>query len=87
MTLAEAKMCTFTLESTHFNFNKCPNIDCASASAKFRTNSQETDYSAGLALIVTKRITVYHMMHAGVTEVCCCAGCHAVLASLRGAWD
>ncbi len=24
MTLAEAKMCTFTLESTHFIFNKCP---------------------------------------------------------------
>jgi hypothetical protein len=43
--------------------------------------------AVGPALIETNRITVYHMMHAGVIEVCCCAGCHAVLASLRGAWD
>jgi hypothetical protein len=44
VTLAEAKICTFTLESTHFIFNKCPIYTHDGASAKFRTNSQETDY-------------------------------------------
>jgi hypothetical protein len=44
-TLVEAKMCTFTLESTHFIFNKCPIYTHDGASAKFSTNSQETDYS------------------------------------------
>ncbi len=44
MILAEAKICTFTLESTHFTFNKCPIYTHDGASAKFRTNSQETDY-------------------------------------------
>jgi hypothetical protein len=47
VTLAEAKMCTFTLESTHFIFNKCPIYTDEGASAKFRTKSQETDYSEG----------------------------------------
>ncbi len=37
-------MCTFTLESTHFIFNKCPFCTHDGASAKFSTNSQETDY-------------------------------------------
>ncbi len=45
VTLAEAKMCTFTLESTHFIFNKCLIYAHDGASAKFRTNLQETDYS------------------------------------------
>ncbi len=44
-TLVEAKMCTFTLESTHFIFNQCPIYTHDGASAKFRTNSQETDNS------------------------------------------
>ncbi len=44
-TLAEAKMCTFTLESTHFIFKKCPSYTHDGASAKFSTNSLETDYS------------------------------------------
>jgi hypothetical protein len=43
--LVEAKMCTFTLESTHFIFNKCPIYNHDGASAKFSTNSHETDYS------------------------------------------
>ncbi len=43
-TLVEAKMCTFTLESTHFIFNKCPSTHDG-ASAKFSTKSHETDYS------------------------------------------
>jgi hypothetical protein len=38
-------MFTFSLESTHFIFNKCPIYNHDSASAKFRTNSHETDYS------------------------------------------
>jgi hypothetical protein len=43
-TLVEAKMCTFTLESTLFIFNMCPIYTHDGASAKFSTNSQETDY-------------------------------------------
>jgi hypothetical protein len=45
--LVESKMCTFTLESKHFIFNKRPintNVD-ATASAKFSTIKHETDYS------------------------------------------
>ncbi len=45
-TLAEAKACTFTLESTHFIFNKCPIYTHDGASAKFSTNSLGMDYSA-----------------------------------------
>ncbi len=45
-TLVEAKMCTFTLESRHFIFKKCPIYTHDGASAKFSTNSQEKDYSA-----------------------------------------
>jgi hypothetical protein len=41
----KAKLCTFTLEYTHFIFNLCPIYTYDSASAKFSTNSQETDYS------------------------------------------
>jgi hypothetical protein len=44
-TLVEDKMCTFTLESTHFIFNKCPIYTHDGASAKFSTNSYETDNS------------------------------------------
>ncbi len=44
-TLVEVKMCVFTLESTHFIFNKCPIYIHDGASAKFSLNSQETDYS------------------------------------------
>jgi hypothetical protein len=43
-TLVEAKMCTFTLVSTHFIFNKFPIYIHDGASAKFSTNSHETDY-------------------------------------------
>ncbi len=39
-------MCRFTLDSTHFIFNKCPIYTHDSASVKFRTNKQKTDYSA-----------------------------------------
>jgi hypothetical protein len=44
-TVVEAKMCTVTLESTHFIFNKCPIYTHVGASAKFSSNSYETDYS------------------------------------------
>jgi hypothetical protein len=45
-TLVEDKMSTFIIESTHFIFNKCPFFTHDGASAKFSTNSHETDYSA-----------------------------------------
>ncbi len=45
-TLVEAKLCTFTLESKHFIFKKCPSYIHDGASAKFSTNWDETDYSA-----------------------------------------
>jgi hypothetical protein len=41
-------MFTFTLESTHFIFNKSPIYTHDGASAKFSTNSHETDYSVVL---------------------------------------
>jgi hypothetical protein len=44
-THVEAKMSTFTLESTHFTINKSPIYTHDGASAKFCTNSYETDYS------------------------------------------
>ena len=44
-TLVEAKMCKLTLESTHFIFNKCAICTHDGESAKFSTNSHETDYS------------------------------------------
>jgi hypothetical protein len=53
-TLVEAKMRTFTLESTHFIFNKCPINTHDGASFKFSTKSQETDYSA--VKIVRERV-------------------------------
>jgi len=46
-TLVEAKMRTFTLESAHFIFNKCPIYTHDGTSAKFSTNSHVTDYSEG----------------------------------------
>jgi hypothetical protein len=51
-TLVEAKMCTFTLKSSHFIFNKCPMYTHDGTSAKFITNSQGTDYSAPLIHIL-----------------------------------
>jgi hypothetical protein len=47
-TLIEAKMCTFTLEYTHFIFNKCPIYTHDGASAKFNISCDETDYRVGV---------------------------------------
>ncbi len=47
-----AKMFTFTLESTHFIFNKCPIYTYDGASGKFSTNSHETDYSVDNQLFI-----------------------------------
>ncbi len=44
-TLVELKICTFTLESTRFTFDKCPISTHDGASVKFSTNSHETEYS------------------------------------------
>ncbi len=52
--LVEAEMLTFTLESTHFVFNKCLIYNHDGASAKFSTNSHETDYSVALLNSVIK---------------------------------
>jgi hypothetical protein len=46
-TLVEAKMCTITLESSHFIVNKCPICTHNGAVAKFSTKSHETDYTVG----------------------------------------
>ncbi len=40
----EAKICTFTLECTHFIFNKGPTYTHVSSSAKFSTSWDEMDY-------------------------------------------
>jgi hypothetical protein len=49
VTLVEAKMYIFTLESKHFIFNKFPIYTHDGASAKFSTNLHETDFSAAVA--------------------------------------
>ncbi len=45
--LVNAKMCTFTLDSTHFLFKKCPIYTHDGTNAKFSTSWDETDYSVG----------------------------------------
>ncbi len=49
-TLVEEKMRRFEGECAHFSFNKCPLYTHDSASAKFNTNSHETDNSAYMTL-------------------------------------
>ncbi len=49
--LLQLKMCTFTLESTHFIFNKCPIDIHDGASAKFSTKSHESVYSVVLSMV------------------------------------
>ena len=46
--LVEDKMRRFNGECEHFRFNKCPIYTHDGASAKFRTNSHETDNSVGI---------------------------------------
>ncbi len=56
-TLVEAKMSTFTLELYAFRLQQVSHLHSYdSASAKFRTNSHETDYSVDFLGLVTKRI-------------------------------
>jgi hypothetical protein len=57
-TLVEDKMYTFTLESKHFIFNKCPIYTHDGASAKFSTNSHETDFS----VCITGQVSVYPLL-------------------------
>ncbi len=45
MTFVEDKMRRFKGECEHFSFNKCPIYTHDGASAKFNTNSHETDNS------------------------------------------
>jgi hypothetical protein len=66
-------MCTFTLESTHFIFNKCPIYTHDGASAKFSINPRETNYSvpdtavaanvlAAAAVVLAAAAIVLHLM-------------------------
>ncbi len=47
-------MGTFKGECAQFIFNRCPIYTHDGASAKFSTNSQETDNSAGMTYIAEK---------------------------------
>ncbi len=50
-THVEDKLCTFTIEYTHFILSQCPIYTHEGASAKFSINLQEIDYSAVLAIL------------------------------------
>jgi hypothetical protein len=69
-TIVEAKMCTFTLESTHFIFNKSPIYTHDGASAKFSTNSQKTDYSVVSDEWRPVKYTIGRLMEASVPTLC-----------------
>ncbi len=53
-TLVEDKMRRFKGECAHFSFNKCLIYPHDGASAKFSTNSQEIDNSAGTKFLLPK---------------------------------
>jgi hypothetical protein len=76
--LVEAKMCTFTLESTHFIFNKCSIYNHDGASAKFSTNTHETDYSVrvqwSLLLIATADSILDNFGHDIYIRIYICRG-------------
>ncbi len=69
-TLFEDKMRGVKAEYAHFSFNKCPIYAHDGASAKFSTNSQETDNSAWEYCFVNFRIfaTVHLQCSAGVLK-------------------
>ncbi len=48
-TVVEDKMLGFKSECAHFSFNKCPIYTHDGTSAKFSTNSQETDNSVAMS--------------------------------------
>ncbi len=52
-TLVEDKMRRFMGECAHFKFNKCPIYTHDGASAKFSTNSYETDNSVAIVTLFT----------------------------------
>ncbi len=56
-TLVEDKMRRFKGECAHFSFNKCSIYTHDGASAKFNTNSHETDNSA----LQSSTIPLHHM--------------------------
>jgi hypothetical protein len=63
-TLVEDKMRRFKGECAHFSFNKCPIYTHDGASAKFITNSHETDNSVGtypLSSLVNSPDTTVHI--------------------------
>ncbi|MFN9978576.1 MAG: hypothetical protein ACK53Y_01615, partial [bacterium] len=63
-TLVEDKMRSFKGECAHFSFNKCFIYTHNGASAKFSTNTQETDNSAILHLSWVLRVkSMCHVPH------------------------
>jgi hypothetical protein len=72
-TLFEAKICTFTLESRHFIFNKCPIYIHDAANAKFSTNSHETDYSVlyfyGNTFVIQVLVSAGFFTRSGISYV------------------
>jgi hypothetical protein len=62
-------MWKFTLESTHFIFNRCPIYTHDGASSKFRTNSQETDYSAGVSIFNKDPPSCFHEVRVRIEEL------------------
>ncbi len=53
-------MCTFTFESMHFIFD--------GASAKFSTNSHETDYTGSALLYTVKKVSDFPVPSRDVTN-------------------
>ncbi len=68
-TLVEAKTCSFTLESSHFIYNKCSIYSHDGASAKFSTNSHETDYRAASILVDRKYRDLFLISEALYSQV------------------
>jgi hypothetical protein len=67
-TPVEAKLCTITLEYTHFIFNLCPIYTHDGASAKFSTNSQETDYSVSMRELLLIAGNNYSETHQNLSD-------------------
>ncbi len=61
-THVEDKMRGFKVEYAHFSFNKCPIYTHDGASAKFGTNSQETDNSVHGLLLLLLLVLLLHVL-------------------------
>ncbi len=75
-TLVEAKMCTWTLKSTHFTFNKCPIYTTEGPSAKFSTNytkrtakTQYRKFETNIPRKGTVRLQSQSYIHVSVSDL------------------